>query len=152
MVQNQISAKPASDGNIICKILLHCVVPPNSRNKLITVEGKWTLSLGQTRETFGCHMKSDQMTSLNLKAEEEANTGESNWYNIRHSLCEERVSPGFTNDQISPLYNHNTDEKCSVAGVLQDFTLIESLQVRRNLNISKVINQKPFHSQVTGAL
>lgn len=44
--------KPASDRNNICKILLRCVVPPNSRNKLITVEGKWTWSLGQTRKNF----------------------------------------------------------------------------------------------------
>ena len=58
---------------------------------------------------------------------EKSLTGVNQWY-IRHSLGEERVSPGFTDDQISPLYNHNTDEKGSVTGVLQDFTLIVSLQ------------------------
>lgn len=147
MVQNQISAKPASDGNIYCIVLCHQTLETNLSQLRENELWAWD----KREKIFGCHMKSDQMTSLNLKAEE-ANTGDSNWYNIRHSLCEERVSPGFTNDQISPLYNHNTDEKCSVAGVLQDFTLIESLQVRRNLNISKVINQKPFHLQVTGAL
>jgi len=67
-------------------------------------------------------------------------------------LCEERVSPGFTYDQISPLHNHNTDEKCSVAGVLQDFTLIESLQEKTNLYIGKVTSQKPFHLHVIEAL
>ena len=96
-------------------------------------------------------MKSGQMTTLhNLKART-SKQRDSKWYNVRHSLCEERVSPSFTNDQISPLYNHDTDEKCSVAGVLQDFTLIVSLQERTNLYIGKLTSQKPFHLKVIEA-
>lgn len=47
---------------------------------------------------------------------------------LLHSLCEERISPGLTDDQICPLHNHNTDEEGSMAGELQDLTLIVSLQ------------------------
>ena len=40
-----------------------------------------------------------------------------------HALLEERQSSCLTDDQISPLHNHNRDEESCVAGVLQLLTL-----------------------------
>jgi len=42
---------------------------------------------------------------------------------VLHALLEERQSSGLTDDQISPLHNHNGDEESCMAGVLQLLTL-----------------------------
>ena len=39
---------------------------------------------------------------------------------ILHSLLEDRVSSGLTDDEIGPLDHHDGDEEGGVAGVLQD--------------------------------
>ena len=47
---------------------------------------------------------------------------------LLHSLCEERISPGLTDDQICPLHDHNTDKEGSVTSEFQDLALAVSLQ------------------------
>lgn len=41
-----------------------------------------------------------------------------NWTNLPHSLLNKRVSAGFTDDQISPLYNDDWNEESRMTGVL----------------------------------
>ena len=42
---------------------------------------------------------------------------------INVTLSEDREFPSFTDDDISPLYNNDTDEEGGVTGVLQDLSV-----------------------------
>lgn len=44
-----------------------------------------------------------------------------------HSLLEDRVPPGLTDDQIGPLHDDDADEEGRVAGELHDLPLLVSL-------------------------
>ena len=102
-----------------------CDVPPNSQNKqkkksMETSWEKMNFDPGTSKKHFWISQDkvSNVIVNISFDCLRATTSKHSIWFNIRHSLCEERVSPGFTDDQISPLYNHNTDEKCSVASVL----------------------------------
>lgn len=53
---------------------------------------------------------------------------------LPHSLGEKRVSPSFANDQVSPLHNDNSNEKCGLAGIFKTFSVPVGLQKERQFN------------------
>ena len=42
---------------------------------------------------------------------------------VVHSLLEHRVAPCLADDEIGPLHDHDGDEECRVAGVLQNLAV-----------------------------
>lgn len=42
---------------------------------------------------------------------------------LPHALLDDGVTSGLADDDVSPLYNDNTDKESSMAGILQDFPL-----------------------------
>lgn len=48
--------------------------------------------------------------------------------NVLHALLEQRQTSCFTDEQISPLHDHNADEESRVAGKLQFFSLFITLK------------------------
>lgn len=57
---------------------------------------------------------------------------------LHHSLVDEGILSGLTDDQISPLYYDNGCEECSVTSVLQGLPLIESLPKIRKQSLIQV--------------
>lgn len=49
---------------------------------------------------------------------------------LLHSLLEDRVSSGLTNDQVCPLHNHNADKEGSMASELHYFPLFVGLETK----------------------
>lgn len=47
---------------------------------------------------------------------------------IPHSLSQKRITSCFTDDQVSPLYNDNSNEKRSLASVLKTLSISVSLE------------------------
>lgn len=47
---------------------------------------------------------------------------------LLHSLLEDRIPPGLTDDQICPLHNHNTDKEGGVARELHNLSLLICLE------------------------
>lgn len=52
---------------------------------------------------------------------------------------EKRVPPGFTDDQISPLDDHDAHKEAGVAAELDDLPLLIGLQVEARQNRTKSV-------------
>lgn len=47
---------------------------------------------------------------------------------LLHSLLEDRIPSGLTDNQVCPLYHHNADKECCVASEFYNFPLLISLK------------------------
>ncbi len=50
---------------------------------------------------------------------------------LLHSLLQDGVPPGLTDDQIGPLHDHDTGEESCVAGELYDLSALVCLMDRK---------------------
>ncbi len=57
-----------------------------------------------------------------------------------HALLEDRVPPGLTDDQISPLDDDDADEEGSVARELHDLPLLISLTGNTHTHTPNLVN------------
>ena len=74
-------------------------------------------------------------------------------HGILHTLLEDRILSRLTDDEISPLNNHNRDKEGGVAGVFKDFTVVVRpfLAVGINQVIdSRGVPRPPDTKQVAG--